>query len=90
MVICLEQGADLHMAQMMPLSLNVSCFRKIQTGFTFLVPGHLSRPGQRAVNNLTNCNTNLPAVFDPDGPSLATIYGNCLVKKNSHFNSGSI
>jgi len=28
MVICLEQGADLHMAQLMPLSLTVSCFSK--------------------------------------------------------------
>jgi len=36
-VICLEQGADLHMAQLMPLPLTVSCFSKIQIGFTFLV-----------------------------------------------------
>ena len=35
MVICLEQGADLHMAQLMPLPLTVSCFSKIQIGFTF-------------------------------------------------------
>ena len=40
-VICLERGADLHMAQLMPLSLTVSCFSKIQIGFTFLVPAHL-------------------------------------------------
>jgi len=33
MVICLEQGADLHIAQLMPLSLTVSCFGKIQIGF---------------------------------------------------------
>ena len=25
MVICLEQGADLHMVQLMPLTLTVSC-----------------------------------------------------------------
>ena len=37
MVIGLERGADLHMAQMMPLPLTVSCFNKIQIGFTFLV-----------------------------------------------------
>ena len=37
MVICLELGADLHMAQLMPLPLTVSCFSKIQIGFTFLV-----------------------------------------------------
>jgi len=36
-VICLERDADLHMAQLMPLPLTVSCFSKIQTGFTFLV-----------------------------------------------------
>jgi len=27
-VICLEQGADLHTAQLMPLPLTVSCFSK--------------------------------------------------------------
>jgi len=34
MVICiyLEQGADLHMAQLMLLPLTVSCFSKIQIG----------------------------------------------------------
>ena len=40
MVICLEQGADLHMAQLMPVPLTVYCFSKIQIGFTFLVPAH--------------------------------------------------
>ena len=40
MVICLERGADLHMAQLMPLPLTVSCFSKIQIGFTFLVLAH--------------------------------------------------
>jgi len=35
MVICLERGADLHIAQLMPLLLTVSCFSKIQIGFTF-------------------------------------------------------
>ena len=49
MVFCLEQGADLHMAQLMPLPLTVSCFSKLQTGFTFLVPAHPGSPGQRAV-----------------------------------------
>ena len=49
MVICLERGADLHMAQLMPLPLTVSCSSKIQTGFTFLVPAHPGSPGQGAV-----------------------------------------
>ena len=52
MVICLEQGADLHMAQLMPLPLTVSCFRKIEIGFTFLVPAHLGSPGKRAVKRV--------------------------------------
>ena len=41
MVIYLERGADLHVAQLMPLPLTVSCFSKIQLGFTFLVPADL-------------------------------------------------
>jgi len=45
-VICLERGADLHMAKLMPLSLTVSCFSKIQIGFSFLVPAHLGSPGK--------------------------------------------
>jgi len=48
MVICLERDADLHMAQLMPLPLNVSSFSKIQIGFTFLVPAHPGSPGKRA------------------------------------------
>ena len=44
MVICLERDADLHMAQLMPLPLTVSCFSKIQTGFTFLVPDYSGSP----------------------------------------------
>ena len=55
MVICLEQGADLHMAQLMPLPLTVSCFSKIQIGFTFLVPAHLGGPGKRAVKQVCVC-----------------------------------
>jgi len=35
MVICLEQGADLHMAQLEPLPLTISCFSKIQIGLPF-------------------------------------------------------
>ena len=44
MVICLDRGANLHMAQLMPLPLTVSCFNKIQIGFTFLVPAD---PGKK-------------------------------------------
>ena len=55
MVICLERGADLHTAQLMPLPLTVSCFRKIEIGFTFLVPAHLGSPGKRAVKWVCVC-----------------------------------
>jgi len=54
-VICLEQGADLHMAQLMPLPLSVSCFSKIQIGFTFLVSAHPGSPGKRAVKRVCVC-----------------------------------
>jgi len=49
------QTADLHMAQLMPLPLTVSCFSKIQIGFTFLVPAHLGSPGRRAVKWVGGC-----------------------------------
>ena len=49
MVICLQQDADLYMAQLMPLPLTVSCFSKIQIGFIFLVLPHPGSPVKRAV-----------------------------------------
>ena len=52
MVICLERDADLHMAQLMPLPLTVSCFSKIQIGLTFLVLAHPGSPGNRAVKRV--------------------------------------
>ena len=55
MVICLERDADLHMAQLMPLPLTVSCFNEIQIGFTFLVTAHLGSPGKRAVIRVCVC-----------------------------------
>ena len=55
MVICLERGAHLHMAQLMPLPLAVSCFSKIQIGFTFLVSAHPGSPGKRAVKQVCVC-----------------------------------
>ena len=55
MVISLEWGADLHMAKLMPLPLTVSCFIKIQVGFTFLVPAHLGSSGQRTVKRVCVC-----------------------------------
>jgi len=55
MVICLVRGADLHTALLMPLPLTVSCFSKIQIGFTFLVLAHPGSPGQRAVKRMCVC-----------------------------------
>ena len=55
MVVCLKQGADLHMAQLLPLPLTVSCSSKIQIGFTFLVLAHLGSPGKRAVKWVCVC-----------------------------------
>ena len=57
MVICLVRGADLRMAQLMPLPLplTVSCSSKIQIGFTFLVLAHPGSRGQRAVKRVCVC-----------------------------------
>ena len=57
MVIHLKRGADLHMAQLMPLPLTVACFSKIQIGFTFLLPAHPRSPGQRDVKRVCVCVT---------------------------------
>jgi len=51
-VICLERDADLHTPQRISLPLTVSCFSKIQIGFTFLVPAHPDSPGKRAVKRV--------------------------------------
>jgi len=56
-VICLEQGADLHMAELMPLPLTVSCSSKIQIGFTFLVPAYSGFLEKRPLNG---CSCLLP------------------------------
>jgi len=55
MVICLERDANLHTAQLMPLPLTVSCFSKIQIGFTFLVLAHPGSPAKRAVKRVCVC-----------------------------------
>ena len=49
MVIYLQRGADLHMAQLMPLPLTVYCSSKIQIGFTLLVPAYPGCSGKEAV-----------------------------------------
>jgi len=46
-VVCLGRGADLHMAQLVPLPLSLAPVNP--DWFTFLVPAHPGSPGQRAV-----------------------------------------
>jgi len=65
MVVCLERGADLHAAQLMPLPLTVSCSSKIQIGFTFLVPANPDSPGKRAVKRVCVCVWQLIPVNQP-------------------------
>jgi len=57
-VICLEQDADLHVAQLIPLPLTSSCFSKIQIDFTFLVPAHPGGPGKRVNKRVCVCAQN--------------------------------
>jgi len=45
----------MHMAQLMPLPLTVSCFSKIQTGFTFPVPAHRGSRRKRAIKRVCVC-----------------------------------
>jgi len=56
----------MHMAQLMPLPLTVSCFSKIQIDFTFLVPAHPGSPGKRAVNGCVCVGCH----YFPPGPQL--------------------
>ena len=55
MVICLGRGADLHMVQLMPLPVTVSCFSKIRIGFTFLVAAHLGSPRKGPLKGVCVC-----------------------------------
>jgi len=67
-------GADLHMAQLMPLPLTVFCFSKIQIDFTFLVPAHPGSPGQRAIKWLL----------------LLLLYLYCICRKNEKRKERSV
>jgi len=84
MVICLEPGADLHMAHLMSLLLTVSCFSKIQIGFTFLVPAHLGSPGQRAIKRVCSVPRKMDTVLkDFQGP-VATLHVTALLPPGAH------
>ena len=76
MLAWLSVWSEVHMAQLMPLPLTVSCFSKIQIGFTFLVPAHPGSPGQRAVKRVCVCVSRLP---------LWSLFGPCCPKTNTRF-----
>jgi len=62
MVICLEWDEDLHMTQLIPMQLTISCFSKIQIRFTFLVPAHPGKTGQGPEGHKTDvcaCTTSI-------------------------------
>ena len=92
MVICLERGADLRMAQLMPLPLTVSCFSKIQIGFTFLVPAYPGSPGQRAVKRVCvcvcNCLFSRVTVSFYFGSMAELRFVNCCKLMNMHVTGG--
>jgi len=59
----------MHTIQLMPLPLTVSCFSKIQIGFTFLVPAHPGSPGKRTIKRVCVCikseaNKNRQSLYD--------------------------
>jgi len=54
-VICLKRGADLHIAQLMLLPLTVSCFTKIQIGFTFWYRLTWVVPDKGSLNSVCVC-----------------------------------
>ena len=80
LVICLEWGADLHMAQLMPLPLTVSCFSNIQIGLTFLVPTHPGSPGQKAVKRCVCVCVYLVPSCEPDSSLTCSVVA--LVNKD--------
>ena len=63
----------------MPLPLTVSCFSKIQIGFTFLVPAHLGSPGKRAVKRVCVCVCSGQSVWDGS----VVVVGPCRTSKKS-------
>ena len=83
--LCLERGADLHTAQLMPLPLTVFCFSKIQIVFTFLIPAYLVVPDKGPLNGCgyfdeqTNKQTNKQTSPGKYGGSMCTVIAMRLV-----------
>ena len=91
MDICLEQGADLHMFQLMPLPLTVSCFSWIQIGLTFLVQAHTGSPGKRAVKWVRVCvySCNIPQQTELMYNDSMMSHYEVMCRKNLHDVSSS-
>ena len=73
----------MHMAQLMPLPLNISCSSKIQIGFTFLVPADPGSPRKRAVKSVCVCVCSVQSTLQLiviSSRSDSVITGNCTGK----------
>jgi len=51
----MSETSDFHVIQLMPLPPIISCFVKINNGFTFLVPAYLGCPGKEAIKWVFVC-----------------------------------
>jgi len=63
------------MAQLMPLPLTVSCFSKIQIGFTFLLPAHPGSPGKRAIKRVCRLRVCVTVLLNTVGHQKISIMG---------------
>jgi len=62
-VICLERGADLHMAQLMPLPLTVSCLKETTDDGDFGMQWHqLDHMQTICISLPTDNHTNIPRI----------------------------
>ena len=85
MVVCLERGADLYMAQLMPLPLTVSGFSKVQIGFTFLVPARSVVPDKGPLNGyICGCWSREYSILNRERKCDGTV-GTVLVLWAGHF-----
>jgi len=80
----------LHMAQLMPLPLTVSCFSKIQIGFAFLVPAHPGSPGKRAVKRVCVCVCSPYSITKRRVPELIPVLGSQPAGDVSHKPGGRL
>jgi len=79
----------LHMAQLIPLPLTVSCFCKIRIGFTFPVPAQADSPGQRAVKRVCVCISKTIFCVEMTGKTFDTCYTICALLLQSKYSQQS-